>query len=544
MRQIIEVSNVTKQKPQTSTIAKDSPGNADTMDSFLKHPLPLTLVDNARQHTTWFAKVFDGDPRALEEEEQKQWHQQFQKAFQKTLPEWGQDLPKIRTAFQKAIDTESKPFESLTLMFDTEGAFLLVTYKKPASGSTPNTTVTTLLSTLLPKHMLDTVLKDLKPLDELDKERITSMHTLAEHTLPTPTTTQPKETDAATLELLRSTGASLTEKISAFAEDVAPEDDEPCNTLALLNNVPTILATRQKEQSKFWILRAWERMTLSKIGAPEESGDDLAIFGRRTRCWETWNSLRQQHNTFTEDAAPQLQIANLKSDTTDFEAFKETVLQTTAHVLASAGLVSLTYRRCYKVERRELLILKRLSQTPTFVEFFRVVSTLIEGGQLATPTSNKQRSELKLFCLNLLKKANPTANTETLTVSERLTIAITLGRESHLCPCGKPGNIAFPKASWDWLDKNADIFAYEAFCSQDCLKHHRPRYCPKCFQSDQLLDVQSTLLPYAAKPQPIFRCSRCGVYERRAVHPNDAALALGYKKAKMDEMRRSSAQAY
>ena len=157
-------------------------------------------------------------------------------------------------------------------------------------------------------------------------------------------------------------------------------------------------------------------------------------------------------------------------------------------------------------------------------------------------TSNKQHSDLKLFCLNLLKKANPSANTEALTVSERLTIAISLGRESHLCPCGKPGKLAFPKASWDWHDDDkAEDFSYEAFCSKDCLKHYRPRYCPKCFRSDQLSDVQSTLLPYAATPQPILRCLRCGVYETHAGHTDDPAIALREKKRWISSMPRPPA---
>ena len=489
------------------------------MASYLEHPLPLTLVENARQHTTWFAKVFDGRPQDL--------------ADRIT------EIPAIQNAFQKAVDTRSKPFESITLLFDSEGAFLLVTYKGPVAGSIPKGTTTTLLSTLLPKPMLDTVLDDLKPLDELDKERITAMRTLADYAPPPPPPTQQKEADTATLDLLQSTGTSLTEKIAAFFV-------EPGNTLALpTSGGPTTLATRQKEQSKFWILLAWGRMVLSKIGTPEDSGDDLTWFGQRTRCWETWNSLRAQRNHLLEetldevDSSLQLQAANLKADAAFYqEAMKEPA----ALIVASAGLVRLTYRRCYLTHRRELLILKRLSQTPTLVELFRVVSTMIEAELLPTPATNKQRSDLKLFCLNLLRKANPSANTETLTISERLTIAISLGRESHLCPCGKPGKLAFPKASWDWHDDDeVEDFSYEAFCSKGCLKHYRPRYCPKCFRSDQLSDVQSTLLPYAATPQPILRCLRCGVYETHAGHPDDTAIALHEKKRWISSMPRPPA---
>lgn len=200
--------------------------------AYLEHPLPLTLLDNARQHMTFFAKVFDGRPRDLPLAEQEQWREQN---------------PKIQEAFQKAVDTSSKPSESVTLMFNAEGAFLFVTYRKYVSAATPKTTVGTLLSTLLPKAMLDTVLEDIKPLSEVDTERITSMRTLTDCAPPSPT--QPKEASAATSDLLQSTGTSLTEKIAAFTEDVAPDpEDEPGNNLALLNRGPTTVATREKEQ--------------------------------------------------------------------------------------------------------------------------------------------------------------------------------------------------------------------------------------------------------------------------------------------------------
>lgn len=296
-------------------------------------------------------------------------------------------------------------------------------------------------------------------------------------------------------------------------------------------------------------------MALSKIGTPEESGeedsrapDESQLFCWKGQCWKTWDTLRIQHNHMIEetlgefDSTLQLRVVDLESDTERFAFYQEAVMETAACIVASAGVLRLTYRRCYLNHRRELLILKRLSKTPTLVEFFRAVSTKIDDEQLPTPTTNKQRSDLKLFCLDLLKKTNPATTTTTneLTTTERLAIAISLGRESHLCPCCKPGKIAFPKASWDWLDDDVEELSYEAFCSQDCLKQYRPKYCPKCFRSDQLLDVQSTLFPHRphrAKPQPILRCTRCGVYERCAGHPDDPAIALREKKMQIRSMR-------
>lgn len=524
--------------------------------AYLRHPVPITLMEDIRHTNTYFAKVFDGHPKDLPLAMQE---------------EWQEKVPKIQKAIQKAVDTPSKPFESITLMFDAGGCFLLVTYSKPVTGATPNTTVKTLLSAVLPEALLDTILKDLHPLDEVDKERITSMRTLKDCVPPAPKPA--KEASAATLQMLQNTEISLADKIAAYTTDVASDSEEdalPSTTVLatradesthcllptssaqnaittdLTEKVSTARKNLEADQSEQRLLALWGRITLRMIDKAEAPDRNKYLYNKtgQTKCWTTWNALRIQHHRQAEESLGDdtlglaVQVADLKANTDRLEFFKEAVTETAAYVLASAGLVQLKYRRCNQVPRRELLITKRLNKTPTLIELFRTVATMIDDAQLPPLRNDRQRSAFKHFCFDLLKKLNPTVDTKTLTAQERLAIGVALCNDKPICPCGKPGKIAFPKASWDWLDtdqENADLTeCYNAFCSDVCLKRHRPKYCPKCFKDDQLEDIFLEIFPRFPEcyqnptvldnHRPILRCNRCRVNAKYAGHPDDPAF--------------------
>ena len=90
-------------------------------------------------------------------------------------------------------------------------------------------------------------------------------------------------------------------------------------------------------------------------------------------------------------------------------------------VVASAGVHSFTYERCYKPARCELLLAKRLTSSATLLQVARTAWNMAVLGQLKTPTTQKPKLDFGKMCSKVVSDLNPkTPNLpKDLTDSER-----------------------------------------------------------------------------------------------------------------------------
>ena len=448
---------------------------------FLGRPLSVTLANAVKQvgHHSYFAVVFDMRPTEAAYDG---------KAYAES----------VQTIFDKVIGRASSPVEAASLYIDAHGACLVVDVRGAMSKANAKTAIKTFLAGL-PAQQRDRALETLDALDELDKERIEAMETLmtcAPPPLKRQRTSEPSSSwkDAPT----------LAAQVAAFAEsDSEPECEQQVQLsgiVAVQTMVQTALATKALAQAE---VASAEKALCEHVIFPltlERRATDEEKELHRVNVLEYWK----------QDDRLQVVKARLVDAEADFERRQFWELQAKRKatvVVASAGEHSLTYERCYLEHRRHLLLAKRLSNRPSFVEVVEAAAAMAEKGQLPNPGTGKQKSLFMGRCRKTLLQLNASAvsNVKDLPPLEQFRIALALGVSKPICPCGKPAKFPCPLKSWvTWYGGDVPELSdsCEAFCSAGCLERNRPKWCLQCLKADALESVE-------VGGNFFLRCSSC-----------------------------------
>lgn len=483
---------------------------------FLGQPLSVTLANAAvhARHHSFFATMFDGRPTEATDDDLS----------------WSQS---IQQSFDKVVGRTSSPIEAASLLIDAQGACIVVDVRGVMQTGNAKSAVYKLLGGCT-EEQVALASSDLHALDELDKERMEAMRTIFDCAPPEPKrrrTTEPSASSSWT------EAPSLADRMAAYAAEVQSDEEQAPATsiVALESNVQSA----QTERKDARVAIAWGRLVhkvFTQLEALTEVGD--------TSCSRTWASLRRQHNLLDEESL-EAQESQLQICISDTEAaaerlrfWKESVGVTATVVVATKGVHSLTFERCYLEHRRELLLAKRLGKTPTLLQVVCTAVGMAEVGQLPPPGAGKQKSEFLKRCRKVLLTLRPTAIAivKDLPIAEQIGIAMALGSEKRLCPCTKPAKIAFPQASWIWIGDGGVpelTQCFEAFCSIGCLKRHRPKCCPGCLKDDALAPKE---MPCTNGYTTLY-CTRCGLWGRTGVHSTDVAA-----RHNMDQVRSNRLQ--
>ena len=391
------------------------------------------------------------------------------------------------------VDRQSSPIEAASLLVDAQGACLIVDVRGEMQLGNTKSALSKLLVGCT-KQQVAKVFQNFSPLDECDKERIEAMRTLADCAPP-----EPKSDE---------------------------EQEPPTSIVALASNILSTRAQMKTEQQNARATLAWGwlvQKVLTRLYAPTE------VVG--TSCWRTWASLRRQHILLDEESLEetgsllQLSIGDAEAAVERLQFWKESVEGSATVVVATKGVHTLTFERCYLEPRRELLLAKRLGKTPTLLQVVCTAVGMAEVGQLPQPGDGKKKSEFLKRCRRVLLTLHPTAVTvvKDLPVAEQIGIAMALGSEVRLCPCAKPAKLAFPQASWIWIGDGGVpelTQCFEAFCSTGCLKRHRPKCCPGCLKDDALAPKE---MPCTNGYTTLY-CKRCGMWGRAGMLSTDVAV--------------------
>ena len=354
---------------------------------FLPRSFSLTLVpgNNHSVHHSFCATLFDGRPKEPSSD-QETW------------------ASKVQQAFQNAVQRAASKVEAASLLIDAHGAFLLVDFRGKVSTSNAKSGLSKLLEGL-PQPQQDHVLATFHPIDEYDKERIEDMQTVAACE-PAPSK---RATPPSTHEWVKATKCkSLTDKIAAFWAENDPDDDEtppqealvPITTLVPIESqIIEHTAKVHEKEVALRVLTGWHRMVQGCLFnwclANESKFFDS---GTNEPTFDLYNLELQLHND--------INYAKLNAER--FQFWKESVAINATVVVASAGVHSLTFERCYKPERCELLLAKRLQSNSTLLGVVRAALKMVEMGQLHKPQTQKQRYQLQLLCSRVVAALNPT----------------------------------------------------------------------------------------------------------------------------------------
>jgi len=129
---------------------------------YVRAPLAVSLVEETRgKHVCFAADLFKPRP-----------------AF-KEIMDWQQCAGELQEKFLKLMDRRACPIEWLAFFIDGEGAIMLVATKTEMQVNNVRSGLSTVLGPL-PKEQQKAVADSLRPLDELDKERIGKWQTVDE----------------------------------------------------------------------------------------------------------------------------------------------------------------------------------------------------------------------------------------------------------------------------------------------------------------------------------------------------------------------------
>ena len=409
------------------------------------------------------------------------------------------------------VGRTSSPIEAASMLIDKQGACLLVDVRGRLQTSHAKHSVRSLLGCLSDQQR-ERAVKDLHPLDELDKERIEAMRTDVDCAPPEPKRRRTAESSASSSW---QEAPSFADRMTAYAAEVQSDEEQvPTNSIvALTSKVQSFPAEAEHKDARVAI--AWGRLVnkvMTQLDVPPTQGVT-------TSCSRTWASLRRQHNLMDAESMEepclqlQVRISDAEAAAERLWFWKESLVAMATVVVAKEGVHSLTFERCYLEHRRELLLTKRLGKTPTLLQVVCTAVGMADVGQLPQPGGGKQKSEFLKRCRKVLLILRPNAVSivKDLPVCEQIGIAMALGCEGRICPCTKPAKIAFPQASWIWIGVEGVpelTQCFEAFCSTWCLKHYRPKCCPGCLNDDALVPKE---MPCTNGFTTLY-CTRCGLW--------------------------------
>ena len=317
-------------------------------------------------------------------------------------------LASVQESFDKVLGGTTSTIQATSLTIDEHGALLLVDFQMNMQLCNARRVVSKLLKDF-PPPQCDRALQTFHSLDEYDKERIEGMRTVAACEPPPP---EQESRPYDRTEWVKATkGKTLAEKIAAFeAENGETPDDEAPTWQAPITSLVPIESRLVECTAKVQETEAFGRATVNWARMVHESLENWCLananpkfFNLLTNCGDpTWNLADLETHTLAITTAA-------KDNAQRFEIWKEIVAAEAAVVVASAGVHSLTFERCYKPERRKLLLAKRLTSKTTLLKVVQTAWKMVVLGQFSKPGDPKQRYQLLQMCREVLITLNPTA---------------------------------------------------------------------------------------------------------------------------------------
>ena len=196
-------------------------------------------------------------------------------------------------------------------------------------------------------------------------------------------------------------------------------------------------------------------------------------------------------------SARQIALGNVEV----YEGWEQLVHSFATVVMASVGDQSLQYVKCYREERRQQLIAKRLPEQTNLVAVVKVAVRMAKDGLLPPVGERGRKTEFLKRCMAALKKANPFAETDAKKFPklQQNMLALALDSTSRLCiRCAEPAEIAASFNQWTCVWEMQDginipeVEVSKLWC-KGCFREARPVNCPMCGKEDALEDTGDNL---------------------------------------------------
>lgn len=386
---------------------------------YLKEPFVLTLApgDKHSVHHSFFATLFE--KREIVPTDQMSWATVAQHTFQKAVERGGK-------------------LEAASLLIDARGGALLVDFRGNLSTSNATSALAKVLEDFPPEQR-SLALETLFPVDELTKERIEGMLTVAACE-PPPFEQEAPQRPSCSDWATSTRGMSLAEKLSAFGFFAEDSDEPPAEqALVPLTSPVPIQSSAIEWQTKTQAATVSARTTLSwahmvtLLLRNVYHRDHTVLLDPRYRrevpaaenlhhMWHHINNMQELEWAFENlELQVQHETEHAKTNTQRYKLWAEHVNANATVVVASFGVHSCTYERCYKPARCELLLATRLTSSATLLQVARTAWNMAVLGQLKTPTTQKQKLDFGKMCSKVVAGLNPkTPNSpKDLTDSER-----------------------------------------------------------------------------------------------------------------------------
>ena len=434
-------------------------------------------------YSTYFAEVFNPRPPI----------EQIKLNF-----EWTQTLQ------NELATTMSRPasrIKSVAIYIDGKGAFLLVTFVSQMQVANAKSSVRTAMRSFDPPQ-LACILASLHPFDELDKDRIDAMRTVASIQLDS---AGPREGPPPTVVAQHGSYADMMiepppeTRAQTLAEFLAA--DESDDEAIVLPDAGTVVDPRARLAIADTAQGALAQLEAHVADGCEHEALGFGFQGQCTLqgCVHTGLVFRCGCGAVVCDAC-RLQANNrfalltycadrAQTDLRLFDAIAETVFEQCGVFVAGVGEVDITFVRCYLEARRIQMIARRLSSDADLVDVVRVSLAMVEMQQL--PAVGDKRA-FNARCREVLKAVNPGAETDAkkLTVAQKLRLAMAWGEGGRCHFCAGPAEQAV---------------AFEAMTKT--YRHRLSDFRGGC------TEIEPILVCHKCADLPITACGVCGGLE-------------------------------
>ena len=410
----------------------------DPAMDFLRQPLAVSLSKHSgSKHVCFAGDMFHPRPSFEEILEFKEW------------------VEKLQEDITKLMGRKVCPVDWLSFYIDCEGVWMLATPKSEQSVNNMRQALNTIL-VALPKEQRRAVEDSLRPLDELDAERLAAWKNVDDLRPKV----RPRQCKPDLLGTKNFTRDDLTDVSFTFVRP-RPGDARP----------PTEPPKRAPTLAEFLEENDWTEEEDEEEAQDEGRGGDatppraLTLHGSATMNCEAalalWTDPSQAMSSWTTE------------NTWAARAQTQATI-----VIASAGVApQLTYIRCHREARRHQLLARKLGEqyaTPGMLQAVEVAADLAREGALPGYDGPRGRkSEFLRRCVDVVKEMNPSAETDITRLPEAGQAAI----RRALAQEGEP---------------------YEGCLTESCL------------DEETTWVTRDLSMPHDEKPVYLSRCSRCG----------------------------------
>ena len=410
----------------------------DPAMDFLRQPLAVSLSKHSgSKHVCFAGDMFHPRPSFEEILEFKEW------------------VEKLQEDITKLMGRKVCPVDWLSFYIDCEGVWMLATPKSEQSVNNMRQALNTIL-VALPKEQRRAVEDSLRPLDELDAERLAAWKNVDDLRPKV----RPRQCKPDLLGTKNFTRDDLTDVSFTFVRP-RPGDAQP----------PTEPPKRAPTLAEFLEENDWTEEEDEEEAQDEGRGGDatppraLTLHGSATMNCEAalalWTDPSQAMSSWTTE------------NTWAARAQTQATI-----IIASAGVApQLTYIRCHREARRHQLLARKLGEqyaTPGMLQAVEVAADLAREGALPGYDGPRGRkSEFLRRCVDVVKEMNPSAETDITRLPEAGQAAI----RRALAQEGEP---------------------YEGCLTESCL------------DEETTWVTRDLSMPHDEKPVYLSRCSRCG----------------------------------